>query len=172
MTPVIVTKPPSSIIKCKSVHIQYLCERARDDERIQYAALSGHEFYDPERAWYEFVGLTQQGPHFTALDAENMPAAAGGYHMVFPGVWQSWMVGTQEGWDNHWRSITKGCRWLAEQLFDQGARRLQTSALASRTDAIRWYVKSLKMEPCGVWEAFGIHGEDVAMFQRLHPGGA
>jgi hypothetical protein len=92
--------------------------------------------------------------------------------MVFPGVWQSWMVGTQAGWDNHWRSITKGCRWLADQLFDQGARRLQTSALASRTWAIDWYVKSLKMTPCGVWKRYGIHGEDVAMFERLHPGGA
>ena len=101
-----------------------------------------------------------------------MPAAAGGYHMTFEGVWQSWMVGTEDGWKNHWRSITKGCRWLADALFDQGARRLQTSALASRTEAIRWYIKGLKMKPCGVWEGYGRHGEAVAHFERLHPGGA
>jgi hypothetical protein len=171
---VIVTKPPSNIVRCKSAHLHYLCARAREDERIQYAALSGHDEYDPDRAWYEFTGLMQQGPHFTALDDENMPAAAGGYHCVFPGVWQSWMVGTQSGWDQQWRSITKGCRWLADALFDQGARRLQTSALASRTHAIEWYLKGLKMTPCGVWSGYGKNGEDVANFQRIHPdiGGA
>ena len=169
---VIVTKPPSNIVRCKNVHIQYLCERMRADEIEQYLALTGHAEYDPEFAAYQFMGLP--GHKFTALDSDNMPAAAGGYHEIFPGVWNSWMCGTQAGWDQQWRSITKGCRWLMECIFDGGARRLQTSALAKRTQAIDWYVHGLKMKPCGVHSAYGINGEDVANFERIHPdiGGA
>jgi hypothetical protein len=170
--PVVVSRPPANIIRCKLIHLHYLCARARDDERHQFAVLSDHEVYDPELAWAEFAALTLRGPHFTALDDDNMPAAAGGYHLVRDGVWQSWMVGTDEGWDRHWRSITKGCRWLMDGLFDGGARRLQTSALASRGEAIHWYIEGLKMTPCGVWAGYGRNGEAVAHFERLHPGGA
>ena len=164
---VIVTKPPSNIIRCKNVHLQYLCEHAREDEKHQYMVLTNSETYDPDRAAYLFMG--KQGPKFTALDDENLPAAAGGYEMIFDGVWASWMVGTKEGWDKHWRSITKGCRWIMDGLFDGGARRLQTMALANRKQAIQWYIDGLKMNPCGVWKAYGKKGEDVAFFERLHP---
>ena len=59
-----------------------------------------------------------------------------------------------------------------DHLFDKCmARRLQTSALASRTEAIDWYTHKhgLKMEPCGVWDNYGRNGEAVAHFQRLAP---
>ena len=52
-------------------------------------------------------------------------------------------------------------------LFDAGARRLQTGALASRTKAHEWYVRGLKMKPEGVCEGFGLGGEDMATFVRL-----
>lgn len=162
--------PPSCMILCKAWHLIYLCERMRADEIEQYVALSGHDRYDPEAAMREFLNLP--GHKFTVVEARSgLPAAAGGYHEVFPGVWQSWMVGTQQGWDTSWRSLTKATRWVMDYLFDHGARRLQTNALASRTKAIEWYTHrhGLQMRPCGVWEGYGRNGEAVAHFERLHP---
>lgn len=158
---------PGSMIGCTHKHIIYICDRMREDEIAQYIVLSGHTKYDPEQAALEFMSLS--GPKLTIVGPDGYPAASGGYHEVFPGVWQSWMCGTQQGWETSWRSLTKGTRWLMDSLFDRGARRLQTTALASRTKAIKWYIDGLKMEPCGTMKAFGINGEDVAMFQRIHP---
>jgi len=99
--------------------------------------------------------------------SDGLPAAAVGYHEVFPGVWQSWMVGTMDGWARNWRSITKGTRFLMDHLLDRcGARRLQLNALASRTAAIDWYVNGLKMRYDGRMPCYGIHGEDVVMYSR------
>lgn len=159
--------PPGNMIACKNSHLIYICERMREDEIAQYIVLSGHREYDPEFAAREFMNLP--GHKFTIIGPDGYPAASGGYHEVFPGVWQSWMAGTQQGWDTNWRSLTKGCRWLMDCLFDHGARRLQTTALASRTKAIQWYIDGLKMRQSGVMTAFGINGEDVAMFERIHP---
>lgn len=158
-------KPPSNIIPCRNVHIQYLCDRMRQDEREQYCILSCEDEYNADRAAAYF--MTLPGHKFTALGNDGLPAAAGGYQEIYPGVWQSWMVGTEEGWKEQWRSITKGCRWLADFLFAHGARRLQTNCLAHRSQAIAWYTNGLKMRPEGLKKRYGRNGEDLAEFARV-----
>lgn len=157
--------PPSNLILCRNAHLQYLCERMRPDEVEQYLALTAAETYDPDTAARGFMNMP--GFKFTLLDSEGLPAAAGGYEEILPGIWQSWMVGTCEGWAGNWRAMTKACRWAMDGLFEQGARRLQTSALASRTKAIEWYERGLGLEREGTWRRFGAHGEDVAIFSRI-----
>jgi hypothetical protein len=166
MTPV--TKPPANLIVCKSSHILYLCDRMRDDEIAQYQALvSGQKTFEPDAAALGFMNIPG-AIRFTLVDDDSVPICAGGWHEFFPGVWQSWMVGTSEGWAHHWRSITKASRWVMDGLFQQaGARRLQTNALASRTQAIEWYERSLGMTREGTWRGFGTNGEDVALFSRV-----
>lgn len=162
---VIVTKPPSSMIRCRNTHILYLCENMRADEREQFCALRGDDHYEPDAASAVLINLP--GLKFTTLDEDGYPAAAGGYHEVAPGVWQSWMVGSESGWTNHWRSITKGSRWLMDQLFAMGARRLQTNVLAKRTQACQWYIDGLKMQYEGTRRQFCPNGEDIAEYARL-----
>lgn len=160
-----VTKAPSGVVPCKSVHLIYLCERMRPDEIEQYKALTGAKEYDPEVAAKGFINTP--GLKYTLLGDDGLPVISGGYQEVSPGVWQSWMVGSMDGWGKYWRSITKASRWMMDGLMELGARRLQTNALASRTQAIEWYKRSLKMSYEGTWKRFGANGEDVVCFARV-----
>ncbi len=152
---------PDNLLTCSMRVLIYLCENSREDEIEQYRALTGVD-YDPEEAAFAFYGY---GPMRIALHGPDMkPIAAGGYHEVFPGVWQSWMVGTAEGWEKCWPSIHRGTRWLMQQVMDHGAaRRLQTNALASRKKACEWYER-LGMKREGVMRGFGAGGEDVVLY--------
>lgn len=163
MTPI--TRPPSNVVPCRNVHLMYLCERMRPDEIEQYRALVDGREYDPETAARNF--MLAGGHKFTVLGPDGFPAVAGGYEEVFPGVWQSWMAGTMAGWATSWRSITKASRWMMDGLFELGARRLQTNALASRAQTIEWYERSLGLVREGTWRAYGSKGEDVAIFARV-----
>lgn len=159
-----VCKPPRNLIACRNGHIVYLCANMRADEIVQYEALTGYKF-DPEVAAAHMIALP--GLKFTVVGPDSIPAAAGGYHEIIPGVWQSWMVGTEEGWRTSWRSITKATLWLIEGLLEQGARRLQTTALESRVQACEWYTRALGLKMEGVHRAFGANGEDVLAFSRI-----
>ncbi len=157
-----VTKPPRGVVECRNAHIVLLCDQMRPDEIQQYLALTGATEYVAEVAARGFINTN--GVRFTLVDDENMPCVAGGFEEIIPGVWQSWMVGNLEGWERNWRTITKGCRWVMGGLLEMGARRLQTSALASRTAAIEWYERGLGMQREGTWRNYGANGEDVACF--------
>lgn len=158
-----VTRPPSCVRECRNWHIQYVCDHMRPDEIDQYEAFYGP--FSPDVAAQGFINTA--GMKFTVIGPDGMPAACGGYHEVARGVWQSWMAGTPEGWEKCWRSITKASLWVMDGLFEMGARRLQTNALASRTRAIDWYEKSLRLEREGTFRAYGANGEDVALFSRV-----
>lgn len=158
-------RPPSNVIECHDAHLYYLCDRMRADEIEQFLALAGLDRYDPQFAARNFA--VKPGHKFTVLQRDGLPAASGGYEEVAPGVWQSWMVGTDAGWAEQWRSITKATRWLMEGLLDLGARRLQTNCLASRTRTIEWYQRGLGLEPEGIWRKFASNGADVACFARV-----
>jgi hypothetical protein len=93
-----------------------------------------------------------------------VPAVVGGFTLTNGTVWQSWMVGTQIGWDRGWRSITKAVRWLASAMFQSGATKLETCAIASRCPAHDWYARALKMTAEGVRRKAGLRGEDLHWF--------
>lgn len=160
-----ITKPPQNLIACRNAHLQYLCDRMRPDEIEQYVALTHADSYDPEVAARGFMNTP--GVKFTIVSRCGMPAAAGGYQEVMPGIWQSWMVGSVEGWAECWRSITKGSRWVMDGLFQMGARRLQTNALLSRTAAIEWYEQGLGLQREGVMRGMGRGGEDVVLYAAV-----
>jgi len=145
------------------IELLMLCSEARADEIEQYEALIG--VWDFERAAIGFY--SRAGIKFSLINDEDIAVCAGGWEEVIPGVWQSWMVGTDKYWSQYWRSITKYSRRVMDELFKSGARRLQTGALASRVGACNWYVKGLKMKPEGICQSFGLNGEDMATFVRL-----
>lgn len=157
-----VTKAPHNVVKLRPQDILYLCDRMRADELEQLDA-----FFDMPSDRIPHFFLNKTGPQFTLVDSLGVPLVCGGWESMGEGIMQSWMVGTDEAWDKHWRSITKGCRWLMDALLSNGIRRLQTNALASREAACRWYVDGLGMQPEGVWRKFGRQGQDVACFARV-----
>lgn len=160
-----VPSKPASVITPSLTVLTYLCERARPDEIEQFKALTHSDEYDPEVA---AVGFWRAGKWAMAVAHPNgEPAAAGGYEQVAPGVWQSWMVGTEKGWREMWVDIHRATRFLTETLVDSGlARRLQTNALAKRVEAQRWYQR-LGLTYEGTMRGYGMQGEDVAFFGRV-----
>jgi len=155
-------RPPADrMITCSLTVLVYLCERMREDEVMQYLALTGRSEYDPHRAAAEFYGAGEI--KWAVCDKDFRPICAGGYEPLTPGVYQSWMVGTQKGWDEDWQVIHRATRYGIQQLMDHGVRRLQTNGLSSRTAALAWYEK-LGMKFEGTMKHFGQKGEDVAMY--------
>lgn len=157
--------PPSNITTATLADLEYVSQRMRDDEIEQALAFSGDSQFD---AATHALRLANYGPiRYTLLDGDGYPACVAGWFQVTPGVWQCWMVGTMKAWETQWQSITKGCRWLMEELEKLPiTKRLQLNALASRTDAIEWYERGLLLQPCGVVQNYGANGEAVAFFAR------
>lgn len=153
---------PTAVVGFEDWHAYKVCLEMRQDEIEQYLALTYADEYDHQVAARSFVNMP--GMKFSLVDAEYSPYCIGGFHEVIPGVFQSWMAGTEEGWRKHWRTITKGSLWLQEKMFEHGARRVQTTALASRVQAIEWYERSLNLVYEGTWEQFGRNDEDVASY--------
>lgn len=158
---------PSRMVKAKAVQLVYLCERMRADERHQWCVLSCEEEFDAEKAAAYFIGLS--GFKFAMIGDDGYPVAAGGYRPTdYPGVWQSWMITTDAAWKLLPKSLTKGARWMADFMFDKvQARRLETNALAFRTQAIDWYLRGLKLTCEGTRRSFGVNGEDLVEFARV-----
>ncbi|MGE7136035.1 hypothetical protein ACQKIE_00180 [Luteibacter sp. NPDC031894] len=163
------TRPGSNVVPCTLLHLLYLCERMREDERAQYVALSGAREFVPEVAAVGFYNTP--GLKFTVLGPDLFPAAAGGAEEIGPGVWQTWMVGSPDGWAKTWRSLTKAASWMIGGLLEQdGVRRVQATCLCARSAASRWFERSLGMQPEGIWRKYGRNGEDVAIFARVVEG--
>lgn len=160
---------PSNVVAARPAHLVYLAGEMREEEREQFLVVSGaDEFSEDAAALWLLDTLRASGTcAFTVLCADNLPAACGGFREVSPGVWQSWMVGSERGWAEQWRSITKGTRWLMDHLLGTHAHRLQTSALATRRRAIAWFQRSLGLKPEGVFRNFGLRGESIAHFARI-----
>jgi hypothetical protein len=147
--------------------IMGLVAGASQDEREQYRAIFGREWDVDEVSMFFF---RQPGLRFVLLDDDGTPLAAGGYTQISPGVWHDWMVGSESAWETRWRSITRACRLVMDRLFAEGAVRLQTAALASRTKACEWYVKGLKMHYVDTVKGYAADGQDVVLYERNRPG--
>ena len=156
------TRCPSNLVPMRPQDVFYLCERMRADEQEQMRA-----FFDLDAEQTPLFFLNKTGPRYTLIGDDGMPLACGGWEPVSDGVMQSWMIGCDEAWTTHWRSLTKASRWLMDALLSHGIRRLQTNALASRTGACEWYERGLGMKPEGIWRQYGRQGQDVAAFSRV-----
>jgi hypothetical protein len=145
--------------------VAYVTRRMRPDEIAQFLALTNLTEYDPDVAARALLAI--RGPSFTAMGDDGLPFCVAGFEPVSPGVWQPWMAGTMEGWDKHWRFITKTTRRWMDQLFDNGARRIQTFALASRKDAHEWYARGMQQQFEGLHRQWFADGQDAVCYARV-----
>ena len=138
---------PREMIRCQPEHIRYLaCNLVVDDVR-QFLAWTHQDHYDPEQV-VSWIGRHARADfRFTIVDpTSGLPAACGGYFFSRPHVMQSWMLSSPRGWRSCWRAITKGSRWLIDELMKRGIKRCETFVLAEREDTRRWYEKGLGMQ--------------------------
>jgi hypothetical protein len=154
------------LVRPTLMDLAYLAVHMRGDEIEQYLALTGADTYDADTAARGFAAIP--GVSFALVAPDDLPVCAGGFEQVRPGVWQTWMVGTDDGWARYWRGMTKHTRRVMDALLAaDGNRRIQTNALATRRAAHEWYRRGLGMQDEGVWRSFGVHGEDVMCFARV-----
>lgn len=141
----------------------YICRNIGESERDQFEALGFGEFDADALAaalW------RKEGPKLL-LSVDGVPVACGGYDSVSPGVMQSWMVGTVDGWARYGRAITRETRRFMGHLLDvEGIHRLQTMCLADRAEARRWYeVIGLTHE--ATLHAFASDRRDCVLYARI-----
>ena len=142
-----------------------VCSRPRQDEVEQYQELTGKDWEVDAVANELYM---RQGVKWVILDDDQQPLVVFGADLILPGVWQTWMVGSQKAWDENWKAITRHTRKAMDFMFDQaGARRIQTMALASRSEACKWYEKGLRMTQESIAKGFGVTGQDFACFVKL-----
>lgn len=159
--------PAIRIVAPEVEDIGYLSRRMRADEIEQWLALTGFKAYDPNRAAASIIA-TMGEVSFCLIDRAGSPIVAGGYEEVRPGVWQSWMVGTEDSWAKHWRAITKYAKSTMTTLLQSDrAHRVQTHALASRKAAHVWYARGLGMTYEGTHRAYFADGQDAVCYARV-----
>ena len=145
-------------------HVAY---RMRQDEVDQYLSITGYSEYNP----FEFVEsvLASKGEiEFGLYDNDGMPYCVGGLIQVRPKVWQTWMAGTQEGWDKHWRSITKLSRRAIDDLLKSNlCNRVQCYSLHSRHKTHEWYRRGLGMDFESINHKFFADGQNAACHVKI-----
>lgn len=145
----------------------YIASRMRPDEIAQYLALTGLHEYVPDVAARAL--MASPGHSYVMVDRAGLPVLVGGFVPVRRGVFEGWLAGTDEGWATNWRAMTKVCRGLMDDLFANGAHRVETFALASRVQAHEWYERSLKMQREGTLRGYFADGQDAVVFARTSP---
>lgn len=147
----------------------YVAQRLPEDQRRQWEALSDGTPFDPERMAVSLAARI--GPKWVLFLPDSTPLAIGGYDMLREGVWQDWLIGTEDAWANHWRAITKHCRRVMDYMLRHEAHRLQTIALADRFMAFKWF-GALGLQLEGTLRGYGHNGEDCVIYSRVSKGGS
>lgn len=143
----------------------YLARIMRDDEKAQFAAMTGADSYVSDIAARAYAATP--GPAWAMLGADGRPFFAGGVEPIRPGVYAAWMIGSPEGWELHWHAITRFCRRVLRQAMEQGAHRIEVTTLASRTPARAWYRDFLGMHYEGTHHKATADGQDVVVYARV-----
>lgn len=144
-----------------------LAMRCREDEKRQWCADTGRDQFDPDLCARSLART--DGPAWLLMSPGNEPWIAAGLEPVRPGVMRAWAIGTPEGWEKGWRSITKQGRRMLCEALGQGVRRIELVCLAEREAAHRWYAR-LGFRVEGRLSRFFADGSDGMMFAMTREG--
>ena len=141
----------------------YVAKRMRQDEREQFLALSGLTEYDPDTCARGCAATP--GPAWAYIDRSGFPVLLGGFDPIRPGVYEGWHMATADGWEKYgWQFHRLSIR-LMNDLFANGAHRIQTCALESRASALDWYAR-IGMVNEGRQHGYFANGADGVMYAR------
>lgn len=133
-------------------------------ERDQWCAFRNLPAYDANACAMDMIS---HGPASWALRAVGSPFFIGGFSNQRPGVWVCWAAGTDHGWQNYGREITRFVRKQMDAVFGLGAHRIEITSLASRVEAGEWYRKGLGMQAEGVHRGYCGDGQDAICYAKF-----
>lgn len=139
--------------------VSLIVHNPRPDEIEQMCAIRGWDTYDPELAARWIIG-GMSDDCWTLTGADGLPFAIGGLDVLRPGVAEVWGIGTMAGWDRYWWQITKQSRRVIDNALARGYHRVETVALASRTEAHEWYRRGLRLREEGLRVGHFANGAD------------
>ena len=139
----------------------YVAKRMRKDEIEQFLAKTNLKNYEPDIC--ARVAANMAGPSYVYVDRAGYPVLIGGFEPIRHGVYEAWLMGTDESWATYWRAFTKISKRMINELLDGAAHRIQTAALVTRPHAHLWYER-LGMKNEGVQKAYCANGQDAVMF--------
>ena len=141
----------------------YVAKRMRADERAQFVAMSGLPEYDADVC--ARAGANTPGASYAYVDRAGYPVLLGGFEPLRPGVYEGWHMATADGWERYGAAFHRLSIRLMNDLFAQGAHRIQTCALESRVLAHAWYER-IGMKNEGVLAGYCTNGSNAVMFAR------
>lgn len=135
----------------------------RADERAQWSAFRAKPYNAMECA----ADMASHGlASWALLDGDGLAFYVGGLSNQRPGVFTTWAAGTPEGWNKHWRGITRESRRLLDDALANGAHRIEIVSLASRPEAGDWYSRGLGMKAEGTLHRYAGDGQDAIMYAK------
>ena len=141
-----------------------VCTDLLPEEVEQYEAITGERFHATQAAANRYL---RASPSWGIATPEE-PLCVGGFDCVRPGVWRTWMLTRPMAFEPaNWRIVTRYCRQAVDRVMESGANRVECEALASRTQALRWYEKGLRMQREAVSRKAGAAGQDFVTFVRV-----
>jgi hypothetical protein len=149
---------PREMVRCTPAHLAYLATNLVEDDVRQFLAFTESNTYVPTAVVAFIDERTAQNFRFAIINPKTkLPAAAFGGYTTRPGVMQSWMLSSPEGWRSCWRAITKGSRWLMDQVFAHGIQSVETYVMADRDVTRRWYEKGLHMRLLNIEDGIALY---------------
>jgi hypothetical protein len=146
------------------LHVLSICQDIPADEWDQIAKMGGPLRHDALAIWAYNVA----GPKWTNTDAAGKTLMVGGLIPQREGVYQSWFLATNHAWKNHAKELTVEAIELKEIIFRDGAHRVETVCLASRSAALVWYQKvGLTFE--STMKSYCTDGSDAVMYVDTRP---
>lgn len=142
----------------------WLAARMRACEIEHFLALSGLHEFSADAAARAFAMTS--GPAFALVGEENLPIMAGGFVPERAGVFEAWLLGTDEAWDRYGHRITRVCNRQITALLAHGAHRIHVLCLPNNTRAHAWYQRGLRMQFEGTLKGYAASGADMLIFAR------
>lgn len=150
--------------------------KTRDDIEIigfKWHHPRGMHLRDFELEMYELVPDFEQQLRYYELEKHSYTAlhrgniiACFGSHVIWPGVAESWMMGSKQ-LNNIPISLTRtALRYMDAIMRDEILNRMQITCNTQDELAVRWAI-ALKFEQEGLLRNYGPSGTDYIMFSRI-----
>lgn len=152
--------------ECTLMDCLMVCCDLRDDEWGQVVAFGGARDIDALAVNCHM----QPGAKWTFEAGDGKALVVGGFIQHRAGVFSSWFLSSAAAWREHSTEITTMTAERVQYALANGAHRIETVCLASRTRAHRWYEK-VGLTKESTLKGYCVDGSDAVLYVALKGSG-